>query len=72
MKNKISITFGSSKGKRLFQVKIGIDKCFWINEDEAEKNLNYDLIKFILDPTDEEIKYIQEMYKKWYKECINV
>jgi len=69
MKENIKIEFGIDKdGNDLFYVCVGSYKEFWISKKDAEEELNYGLIKSTLEPTKEGVVYIQEMYKRWYRE----
>ena len=71
MKQDIKVTFGITRsGKNLFYVEAGSDNCFWIEEDNAEEELNYDFVKSTLQLTKECVDYIQNMYKKWYEEFV--
>ena len=71
MEQSIKITFGLTKdGINLFYVQVGKDKCFYINANDAEEELNYGLIKSTLEPTKEGVEYIQKMYDRWYEEYV--
>ena len=71
MTQTIKITFGITKDfKNLFYVQVGSDKCFHITEDNAEPTLDYNLVKSFLETTKEGVDYIQNMYKRWYKEFV--
>jgi len=72
MNQTIKIEFGlTQESKNLFYVSVGSNKCFWIEEDVAEPELDYGLIKSTLEPTKEGVEYILKMYDRWYKEFVN-
>ena len=72
MKESIKVTFGLTKdNKYLFYVEYCKDRCFGIEQKDAQKELDIDLIKFTLEPSEEALNYITNMYNKWYKEYCN-
>ena len=71
MKETIKVTFGLTKtGENLFYVEYCKDKCFAIEQKDAQRELDSELIKFVLEPSKEALKYIIDMYNKWYEEYV--